>query len=260
MKTEYKIVTPALAAEYLKKNKTDNRSIRKNWVKTLADSIKRGEWVTTHQGIAFASDGTLIDGQHRLHAIAEAEVPVVLAVTTGIDASNAYMVIDQGVRKTSADVFHIPTKHMEIIRLASQMVYGTTYTKAQEATLIPALLPLIEKLHAASNTAKRVLSSASVRLAAVINMLEGEDAEYVTSLYSNILALRVETLPPVARSLVLLATVGRRGAVNSQYSNFAIAYKVFQRKNAAITKVYAQNPMTYVDIARKTLRTVITQQ
>src|SRR5271166_5672140 len=104
MKTEYKIVTPAMASEMLKRNKPNNRAIRKGWVQTLADSIKSGEWVTTHQGIAFSADGELIDGQHRLHAIVAAGLPVMLATTSGIDDPKAYMAIDQGVRKTSADV------------------------------------------------------------------------------------------------------------------------------------------------------------
>ena len=31
-----------------------------------------GQWASTHQGIAFADDDTLIDGQHRLLAIVKA--------------------------------------------------------------------------------------------------------------------------------------------------------------------------------------------
>ncbi len=43
--------------------------------------MREGHWDTTHQGIAIASDGTLVDGQHRLLAIVESGVTVRMNVT-----------------------------------------------------------------------------------------------------------------------------------------------------------------------------------
>ena len=71
MKTEVVLVTPLLAKKWLERN-TDNRDIRPSVVTGLAESITRGEWVLSHQGIAFAKSGRLLDGQHRLLAIVEA--------------------------------------------------------------------------------------------------------------------------------------------------------------------------------------------
>lgn len=42
-------------------------------VKGFAEAMSRGEWMVTHQGIAFSSAGVLVDGQHRLAAVIEAE-------------------------------------------------------------------------------------------------------------------------------------------------------------------------------------------
>jgi len=253
MKTSYMLITPALAKEFLLRNKSDNRVVRKAWVKNLATAISRGEWVTTHQGIAFSTDGTLIDGQHRLLAIVEANTPVTMAVTYDVASPNAFMAIDQGLRKTSADVFHVPQKYMEVVRLAASFVYGAGQaTKAQEGEILPLLLPFVESLHAANNTACRVLSSAPVRLAAVMNMLGGEEIDYVTTVYSNLVSLRLDALPPIARSLVILATQGRTRGIKGtpQYMNYAAAYKVFQRKNSDLTRAFSRSPMQHVEAAR----------
>jgi len=75
MLTKVEIIDPVLAKKYLAKN-INNRNIRNKWVEHLANAIKRGEWITTHQGIAFNNLGFLADGQHRLHAIIQANTPV----------------------------------------------------------------------------------------------------------------------------------------------------------------------------------------
>lgn len=61
-------MTPAMAERFLARNE-GNRLIRRYKVEAIADAIRRGEWETTHQGIAIDPDGRLIDGQHRLSAI-----------------------------------------------------------------------------------------------------------------------------------------------------------------------------------------------
>lgn len=90
-------ITPELAAAWLAKN-THNRTIRKSWVKELARRITSGLWRTTHQGIAFDSQGTLIDGQHRLLAVLEANAPVVMWVFFAGDMSHQLVVDDHGKR------------------------------------------------------------------------------------------------------------------------------------------------------------------
>ena len=83
MKTQIKTITPALAAQYLKMNAT-NRRLRLNVVSKYANDMRNGNWVLTHQGIAFSDKGELIDGQHRLSAILESETPIEMLVSFGI--------------------------------------------------------------------------------------------------------------------------------------------------------------------------------
>src|SRR6185503_17546608 len=68
--------------------------------------MRRGEWMVTHQGIAFDTRGVLVDGQHRLAAIIEADVPVELTVFTDV-GEGTFDVLDIGKRRSAADVLAI---------------------------------------------------------------------------------------------------------------------------------------------------------
>lgn len=107
--TKLTTITPELAEEYLKNN-TQNRNIRWGHVETIKQDILAGRFLTTHQGIAFGSDGNLIDGQHRLLAIRAAGRSVQLLVTRGVEPHVngsvdlfAMDVIDNGRSRTAAD-------------------------------------------------------------------------------------------------------------------------------------------------------------
>lgn len=102
IETRLETITPELATEYLSHNNR-NRTIRRVDVDTYVREIKRGTFVTTHQGIAFDEDGNLIDGQHRLMAIAMAGSPVQMMVTRGMLPS-ALTVVDRGASRTMRDV------------------------------------------------------------------------------------------------------------------------------------------------------------
>ncbi|MEU0368685.1 hypothetical protein ABZ070_00190 [Streptomyces sp. NPDC006283] len=94
-------VTPELATTWLTRN-TSNRPLSKTTVQQLAAQIQRGEWQLTHQGIAFDEDDVLIDGQHRLAAIAKAGIAVPLTVTHGVPRT-AFTVMDTGRKRTGRD-------------------------------------------------------------------------------------------------------------------------------------------------------------
>lgn len=101
MKTQIEHITPEKARKYLDGN-YGNRLIRNTWVENLAGMILRGEWVATHQGLAFAKDGRLLDGQHRLHAIVRAGKAVDILVTHDLDEA-VFRHIDGGRTRTPAD-------------------------------------------------------------------------------------------------------------------------------------------------------------
>jgi hypothetical protein len=89
-------ITPAKAAEMLESN-TTNRPLSRPVVRAFAEAMERGDWMVTHQGIAFDVNGVLVDGQHRLAAVIEAEIPVDMTVFTEVD-EGTFDVLDTMVR------------------------------------------------------------------------------------------------------------------------------------------------------------------
>src|SRR5437588_1496250 len=105
MRSRVQTITPKKAQEYLEPN-TANRPLATHTVKDFAGAMRRGEWRVTHQGIAFDTAGALVDGQHRLAAIVEADVPVEITVFTEVP-DGAFDVLDTGKRRNAADVLAI---------------------------------------------------------------------------------------------------------------------------------------------------------
>lgn len=94
-------VTPELAAAMLELNQ-GNRPLGAYRVKRHVDRLQAGTFILTHQGISFAQDGTLNDGQHRLTAIAECGIGATMQVTFGA-SRDEFLVVDKGERRTSGD-------------------------------------------------------------------------------------------------------------------------------------------------------------
>ena len=105
MKTIIETITPALAKAFLEKN-TANRNLREGFVSYLANEMITGRWKLTNQGIAFFTDGTLADGQHRLHAVIQSGVSIEMQVTRGLD-KDAMSAIDVGAKRSIADFLHL---------------------------------------------------------------------------------------------------------------------------------------------------------
>lgn len=105
MRSRVQKITPERAAEMLAAN-TANRPVSKSTVRAFAEAMRRGDWLVTHQGIAFDSAGVLVDGQHRLAAVIEADVPVEMTVFTEVEP-DTFDVLDTGKRRNAADVLAI---------------------------------------------------------------------------------------------------------------------------------------------------------
>ena len=101
-------VTPPLVDWLLSLN-THNRNVRRAHVAELVETILRGEWVLTNQGVGVCTDGYLTDGQHRLLALREAGCPPVhLLVVTGLEP-RSQVAVDRHGRRRMSDVLKLLT-------------------------------------------------------------------------------------------------------------------------------------------------------
>lgn len=107
MKIETIEITPKLAKEWLEDFNTNNRPIKKSVVRRYALDMEKGSWhLETGESIKFASDNTLLDGQHRLMAIVKANTPIKMLVVTGLDR-DTFKVLDTGINRNASDVFSV---------------------------------------------------------------------------------------------------------------------------------------------------------
>ena len=105
MRSKVQKINPERASDMLEAN-TSNRPLSRSTVRGFAEAMRRGEWLVTHQGIAFDTAGTLVDGQHRLAAVIEAGVSVEMTVFTDVPTST-FDVLDTGKKRNAADVLAI---------------------------------------------------------------------------------------------------------------------------------------------------------
>lgn len=102
MRQEVIKVTPELAEEWLSKNISRNRTVRSMDVSRYARDMRTGRWELNPQGIIFNESGNLMDGQHRLWAVIEADTAVDMVVWFDVP-DNMIHVIDSGVSRKMTD-------------------------------------------------------------------------------------------------------------------------------------------------------------
>jgi len=91
-------------AEIRAKSGEPNRHLEAKRVTRFANVIRKGQWKLTHQGLALAPDGKVLDGQHRLAAVVEAGIAVEIAVSQD---DFDFAVFDTGKSRSPGDVLHI---------------------------------------------------------------------------------------------------------------------------------------------------------
>jgi hypothetical protein len=96
-------VTPDLAKKWLAQN-SHNRPLRKRAITDYARDMAAGHWLQNGEAIKFAEDGTLLDGQHRLHAVVASGATVMMLVVSGLPLSTQET-MDAGRKRTTSDAF-----------------------------------------------------------------------------------------------------------------------------------------------------------
>lgn len=175
METSIEIITPEIASKILDNNK-GNRKPNGAVVKRYAQMMLNGDWETTHQGIAIGSDGRLLDGQHRLMAVAVSGVTVKILVSRGVP-THQYYIFDAGYKREDWQNLKIDKKQCEVAKMLLSIA-DTTTTRAFTPSEILATSGLIEGIHSkimeGGKSTPRIFGSAPVRAAACAAVLLGE--------------------------------------------------------------------------------------
>ena len=262
MTPQVQLITPEMAKVYLEKN-TDNRNKRGWWVSGLANMIKRGEWIPTHQGVAFSKSGKLIDGQHRLEAIVEANIPVQMLVTTGV-SDDAYKVLDNGIKRTMADLTGMHMRTAEVCRVLARLAYGgDTINSADQILAIynTGAGEVHDNLVEYCGKGIKVLSSAPIRTVATCMILDGHNQQYIKNVYANLCNQKFNDLPNIAHAFIRQVTE-KRATVGARYDLMARALKVFDSNLENTTRLVVSDSDATAAVAycRNVVRNLLTKE
>ncbi|MDE2103935.1 MAG: hypothetical protein KGL39_42255 [Patescibacteria group bacterium] len=99
-------ITPEIAERLIEAHNQHNRAVRSGVVQRYAEDIRAGRWQLNGEAIKVANDGTVLDGQHRLMGVLEANAPIQTVLVTGL-ARSAQESMDQGIPRGFHDVLRL---------------------------------------------------------------------------------------------------------------------------------------------------------
>lgn len=253
MKTTLINVTPEMAREWLQAN-TDNRPLRSGHVESLRAAFARGEYKLTHQGIAFDDDGVVLDGQHRLHAIALVNDPGAsfpMLVTKGIPRE-AFKVIDSGACiRTISDVLQVSPQTGVVATFFAQLMLTRQKSRPTPQQVVP-FIDLVaggmERLMSFCPTSAKTWSAAPVKAAVVVSMKRGY-GDYALMMYRAMVLAKFDEMPPVAQALYRAQMAGSVRAAGGK-DMFLRCLKVFDPSNAKLSKVLIRDSIADTDSVR----------
>lgn len=127
-KFEVMEITPAKAREMLKGNNS-NRKLSKANVTGIVNAIKRGEWKFNGSPIIIGISGRVLDGQHRLEAINEAEKSVCSLVVSEIP-DDVFDTLDIGRKRNNSDTLRIRGEANANVLAATAKLLHSYYIKS----------------------------------------------------------------------------------------------------------------------------------
>lgn len=147
----FMLVTPEIARQWLKHN-VKNRRMIEDTANALARDMKAGNWLPTHQGVAFNDKNELIDGQHRLEAVIRSNMPVVMMVTIGLpehpEGKNIQTmdVVDRGTSRSVANVLQLQRgiKNSGSVAKTATVIGNLCYRGRLRKATVPQVVGIVE--------------------------------------------------------------------------------------------------------------------
>lgn len=166
------VVTGAMATEMLKNN-TANRPTSRREVERLKRVLESGEWRFNGEAIKFSRSGKILDGQHRLAAIAETGISADVVIISGLE-DEIFPTLDQGRKRTGGDVLYIRgVKHYNAVGTACATFYRLMKNKPIHGGVDPIPPPAIDEIfkrHPGINDAVQLCDGLAKQGSAVVGI------------------------------------------------------------------------------------------
>lgn len=254
-------ITPAIAKEMLETS-PGNRRLRGWYVDLLAAAMKRGEWRVTNNGIGFDILGRLRDRHHTLNAVVHSGVTITQVVVMGMP-TDAYEVIDTGMLRTYADRLEEDRAVADVLRLGCQYALGSSKpTIDQMRPIIDAGLgDAARSLIEFCGSTRKYYTTAPMKLAACITIMNGGNADFVLKQYRALCLLDFETMSKSAQALVRQVDSGKARA-NETREVLARGFRVFDNDRHGVTKIQISDADidSAVELVRSVLRNSVGEE
>lgn len=237
VETKLQVMTPKEATRIIEKSNIDNRKVRPHHVEWFSNLIKNGEWILTHQGIAFDVNGRLVDGQHRILAIAKSGVDTPILVTRNLKAE-AYNAIDTHSRRNMADVYKINSRFAAFITTLSKFKAGSCghkFNNNETLNVIKKTSHFYESLVIGSNV-RYFTSGGGISALLYSYMNNCSSQKYIASLYKNLKSLNYLELPPVGHAFAKALAQNKDFQAKNSVLVPQLLY-VFDPENESCTKI-----------------------
>lgn len=123
IRAEWRLVSPGLARTLLAGN-THNRILRPLIIEKYARDMRENRWPVDGATIRFSTGGTLLDGQHRLAAIAEAGIGLWCLIVYGLPEA-AQESMDRGLGRNLADALRLrQEKNVNVLAAATSVSFA----------------------------------------------------------------------------------------------------------------------------------------
>lgn len=230
IKTHSERVTPERARELLRGNH-DNRPVIKSHVAFFVHALKTNAWTVTPDAVAVAPDGRLLNGQHRLMAIAEAGIAAEMLVATGMPPES-FQNTDIGSKRHMSVVTGLPKNLVADVQLLIGIArLSREYRKATSQDVLDTA-DVWRPVYAALSTVgagdgKRGMNSAYLRVGAglrwAVSRSPGE-RDYVLSSLRALVSSDIASSPP---AVVALYRRLSQGSATSGHERASAAARVF---------------------------------
>jgi hypothetical protein len=168
--------------------------------------MKRGEWVATHQAVAFSKGGALLDGQHRLSAVVETGATVPMLVARDVP-TRAFAVMDCGLKRGMRDRTGLESRLCDVATYLAGVRIGDRPPRLT-APFVRDVADAIEPYHAelmgACGAMRAKRATAPVRAAAALRLVGADNKQraFVMAQYPALIHLRVSEMAPSMGALL----------------------------------------------------------
>jgi hypothetical protein len=246
-------ITPEVAASFLARDQEQskkNRTIRPSKVQSFLAAIRDGNFKLTHQGIAIAPNGRILDGQHRLLAIIESgeTVSMIVAFDT---PEETFQFIDRGTPRRVRDALNVPSNIADPCAFIARMHDRTRVEPVDVQEVLDACGPALRAMAEIAPTNVRGLTKAPNRAAVALRYKQTQNP-YVLHQWRAFTVLDFDNMSATVKAYYrqIASSTAPKADIKYSYEQAARAWIAFDPSKPDSSKIQVSSIEKNIDEMR----------